>query len=119
MLLAGGGASAECRQLIAVEGAEGLVHRLRWLGTPSALQAMWHVSWEDDPLARGGYAVFTSDFDPSLREWLRRPFDRVMFAGEHTSIMSEGFMNGAIESGYRAAAEISALSAVATRSKTL
>ena len=115
MLLAGGGASAECRQLIASDGGAGIVHRLRWLGEPSALQTLWHVSWEDDPLARGGYAVFTTDFDPTLREWLRRPFGRVMFAGEHTNIESEGFMNGAIESGYRAAAEISALAAV-TRS---
>jgi monoamine oxidase len=115
MLLAGGGASAECRQLIGSEGGAGIVNRLRWLGEPSALQTLWHVSWEDDPLARGGYAVFTADFDPTLREWLRRPFGRVMFAGEHTSIESEGFMNGAIESGYRAAAEISALAAV-TRS---
>lgn len=46
---------------------------------------------------------------------LRRPFGRVMFAGEHTSIQSEGFMNGAIESGYRAAAEIAALAAVPRR----
>lgn len=109
MLLAGGRASAECRQIIASEGAQGIVDRLRWLGTPSALQTTWHVSWEDDPLARGGYAVFSHDFDPGWREWLRRPFGRVMFAGEHTSIESEGFMNGAIESGYRAAAEIAAL----------
>lgn len=46
---------------------------------------------------------------------LRRPFGRVMFAGEHTSIQSEGFMNGAIESGYRAAAEIAALAAAPRR----
>ena len=106
MLLAGGRASAECRQIIASEGAEGIVGRLRWLGKPSALQTMWQVSWEEDPLARGGYAVFSPDFRPTWREWLRRPFGRVMFAGEHTSIESEGFMNGAVESGYRAAAEI-------------
>ena len=108
MLLAGGGASAECRHIIASEGAEGIVNRLRWLGKPSALQTLWHVSWEDDPLAGGGYAVFSPDFDPTWREWLRRPFRRVMFAGEHTSVDAEGFMNGAVESGYRAAAEIAA-----------
>lgn len=110
MLLAGGRASGEVRDILASEGAEGIVERLRWLGSPSRLQTLWHVSWEDDPLARGGYAVFSHDFDPMLRIWLRRPFERVMFAGEHTSIESEGFMNGAIESGYRAAAEIVALS---------
>ena len=34
---------------------------------------------------------------------------RIVFAGEHTSVKSQGYMNGAIESGLRAAAEISAL----------
>jgi monoamine oxidase len=109
MLLAGGRASGEVRDILASEGAEGIVDRLRWLGSPSTLQTLWHVSWEDDPLVRGGYAVFSHDFDPLLRTWLRRPFGRVTFAGEHTSIESEGFMNGAVESGYRAAAEIIAL----------
>ena len=109
VLLAGGRASTECRQIIASEGAEGIVERLQWLGKPSRVQTMWQVSWEDDPLARGGYAVFSPDFDPSWRDWLRRPFGRVMIAGEHTSVESEGFMNGAVESGYRAAAEIAAI----------
>jgi monoamine oxidase len=109
MLLAGGRASAECRTILAREGAEGVVDRLRWLGRPAALTALWHTSWEDDPLAGGGYAVFSPEFQPHLRDWLRRPAGRVTFAGEHTSIRWEGFMNGAIESGRRAAAEISAL----------
>jgi monoamine oxidase len=69
------------------------------------------LGWEDDPLAGGGYAVFSPGFEPRLRDWLRRPAGRVMFAGEHTSVRWEGFMNGAIESGRRAAAEISALAA--------
>ena len=111
MFLAGGRASAECRELIAEEGIDGVVERLRWLGAPSSPIAMWHTSWEDDPLAGGGYAVFGPAFDPWLRDWLRRPAGRVAFAGEHTSIKWEGFMNGAVESGLRAAAEIGALAA--------
>jgi monoamine oxidase len=109
MLLAGGRGSAECRELIAQKGPDGIVERLRWLGPPAPLNAMWHTSWEDDPLARGGYAVFSPDFDPRLRDWLRRPAGRLVFAGEHTSVKWEGFMNGAVESGRRAAAEITAL----------
>lgn len=108
MLLAGGRASAECRAIIAGEGPAGLVERLAWLGTPAPLKALWHTSWEDDPLARGGYAVFSPEFDPRLREALRRPAGRLTFAGEHTSTRWEGFMNGAVESGQRAAAEIAA-----------
>lgn len=111
MLLAGGRASAECRGILEREGADGLVRRLAWLGRPSPLLQLWHTSWEEDPFARGGYAVFSPDFDPAWRDWLRRPFRRLAFAGEHTSAQWEGFMNGAIESGRRAAAEISALAA--------
>jgi monoamine oxidase len=109
MLLAGGRSSAECRDILAREGTDGVMQRLRWLGTPAPLTAMWQTSWEDDPLAGGGYAVFGPGFDPALRDWLRRPAGRVMFAGEHTSVKWEGYMNGAIESGLRAAAEITAL----------
>ena len=105
-LLAGGRASVQCRAIIADEGPAGIVARLRWLGKPTPLQAMWHTSWEDNPLAGGGYAVFPPGFDPALRAWLRRPAGRIMFAGEHTSDKWQGYMNGAIESGYRAAAEI-------------
>ncbi len=64
--------------------------------------------WEADPWARGGYAVFDSTFDPSLRGWLAQPCGRLFFAGEHTSIAWQGYMNGAVESGRRAAAEVAA-----------
>jgi monoamine oxidase len=109
MLLAGGNASAECRDVVMRDGPAAVVDQLRWLGPPSPLVAMWHTSWEDDPFARGGYAVFSPDFDPRLRDWLRRPAGRLTFAGEHTSLKWEGFMNGAVESGRRAAAEVTAL----------
>ena len=52
-------------------------------------------------------------FDPSLRAWLARPFGRLFFAGEHTSIKWQGYMNGAIESGSRAAAELNAVHSMA------
>ena len=53
-------------------------------------------------------------FDPSLRQWLARPFGRLFFAGEHTSFRWQGYMNGAVESGRRAAAEIEAVHRAAT-----
>ena len=58
--------------------------------------------------ARGGYAFFDPSFDPTRRAWLPRPCDRLFFAGEHTSQRWQGYMNGAVESGRRAAAEIEA-----------
>jgi monoamine oxidase len=67
------------------------------------------VVWEDQPWSRGGYAFFDPAFDPRWRDALARPHGRVVFAGEHTSRRWQGYMNGAVESGLRAAAEIRAL----------
>jgi monoamine oxidase len=108
-LLAGGGASDATRSLTAKEGVAGLVRSLGWLGSSHAtLLASHHTAWEADPWARGGYAFFDSSYDPALRPWLARPAGRLFFAGEHTSIKWQGYMNGAVESGRRAAAEIDA-----------
>jgi monoamine oxidase len=63
-------------------------------------------TWEHDRWAKGGYAVFDPRFDPALRPWLARPSGRIVFAGEHTSGRWQGYMNGAVESGRRAAIEV-------------
>ena len=73
------------------------------------LLASRHIVWEHDPWVRGGYAYFDPGFDPALRPWLARPCGRLFFAGEHTSIRWQGYMNGAVESGRRAAAEVAAV----------
>jgi monoamine oxidase len=109
--LAGGGASRDLCALLENEGVEGVTRRVRWLGRPTRLLAARRVTWEDDPWSRGGYAVFDPSFDPDWRAWLARPFGRVLFAGEHTSSRWQGYMNGAIESGLRAAAEAAAIGA--------
>jgi monoamine oxidase len=109
-LLAGGGASDATQAIVAKGGPAGLVHTLEFLGSKQAeLLASRQVVWEHDPWARGGYAFFDPSYDPVLRAWLARPFGRIFFAGEHTSIRWQGYMNGAIESGRRAAAEIAAV----------
>ncbi|OLC44629.1 MAG: hypothetical protein AUH43_18320 [Acidobacteria bacterium 13_1_40CM_65_14] len=109
-LLAGGGASDATQAIVAKDGPAGLVNALDWLGSKNAeLLASRQIVWEHDPWARGGYAFFDPAFDPALRAWLARPFGRVFFAGEHTSVKWQGYMNGAIESGRRAAAEIAAV----------
>jgi monoamine oxidase len=108
-LLGGGRASRALQEIITSEGEGGVVRRLSWLGRPVPLLATYMVAWESDEWARGGYAVLGPDFDPSWRAWLSRPAGRVLFAGEHTSEQWQGYMNGAIESGRRAAAEVRAL----------
>jgi monoamine oxidase len=106
--LAGGRASAALQDILAREGEAGAIRQIAWLGKPAKLLASRTVVWEDDPWARGGYAYFDPGFDPLWRAWLARPAGRILFAGEHTSIKSQGYMNGAIETGLRAAAEVAA-----------
>jgi monoamine oxidase len=108
-LLAGGSASDATADLVARDGVNGLLRALDWLGSRGAEAIAWHqVRWEADPWSRGGYAFFDPAFAPSLRGWLAQPCGRLFFAGEHTSVKWQGYMNGAVESGRRAAAEVAA-----------
>jgi monoamine oxidase len=107
-LLAGGTASDATQAIVAKHGVRGLADALDWLGTHTEPTVSRQIVWEQDPFARGGYAYFDPGFDPSLRAWLARPAGRLFFAGEHTSIKWQGYMNGAVESGRRAAAEVAA-----------
>lgn len=104
-LLAGGRAADAMVAMLNKDGAAGITRRLGWLGRPSRVLASHAVRWNDDPWVRGGYAVFDPQFDPRGRDLLAQPDGRVSFAGEHTSIRWQGYVNGAVESGQRAAAE--------------
>lgn len=105
-LLAGGRASQALRGLLEEGGPQRIVRRLSWLGEPADARDFRSVSWELDPFARGGYAAFGPDFKPEWRAELARSFGRVVFAGDHTSRKWQGYMNGAVESGQRAARDI-------------
>jgi len=108
-LLAGGGASADTRAMLAEGGPSRILRELTWLDLKKAEMIAWDsVSWENDPWSRGGYASFDTRFAPAARTWLARPFGRVFFAGEHTSLRWQGYMNGAVETGLRAAEEVAA-----------
>jgi len=63
-------------------------------------------SWDEDPWARGAFAYFRPGQMLSFLPHLARPEGRVHFAGDHTSAWS-GWMQGALESGLRAAREVS------------
>jgi monoamine oxidase len=124
--LAGGSASAQAQELLRTEGPDGFLDRTRWLHaakratkraansakntkkTP-AVMASHSTTWEHDRWAGGGYAYFSPSFDPSLRRWLSAPAGRILFAGEHTSLEWQGYMNGALTTGQRAAMEVLAL----------
>lgn len=86
------------------------MRELDWLGIGKTRVVAHHVTtWEEDPWARGGYAYFEGGCDPNLRAWLARPHGRILCAGEYTSVRWQGYTNGAVESGLRAAAEVAAL----------
>lgn len=77
---------------------------------PAALEVVDYVeqNWCDDPLADGGYAAI-----PAPGAWLehghegwRRATGRIHWAGTESASIWNGYMEGAIESGERAAAEI-------------
>lgn len=109
-LLAGGSASDETHDLIDKGGVEALERTLAWMMRPSGARRLgWHqIRWAREPYAQGGYAYFSPGFSPSLRSHLARPYGRLFFAGEHTSVAWQGYMNGAVQSGRRAAAEVAA-----------
>jgi monoamine oxidase len=108
-LLAGGSSSNDTADIVSREGVAGLARSLDWLGSRDQELLGWRqVVWENEPWSRGGYAVFDPQFDPRLRGWLSQPAGRLFFAGEHTSTRWQGYINGAVESGRRAAAEIAA-----------
>jgi monoamine oxidase len=67
----------------------------------SGLSHIWH----EEEWARGAFAYFEPGQMATLLPLAQRPEGRIHFAGEHTSAW-HGWMNGALESGNRAAEEI-------------
>ena len=105
-MLAGGRASKAFRDLLEDGGPQRLVRRLSWLGEPEEVRDFRSTTWELDRFARAGYAVFGPGFKPEWRSELSRSAGRIAFAGDHTSRDWQGYMNGAVESGARAARDI-------------
>jgi monoamine oxidase len=63
------------------------------------------VCWDEDRWARGAYAWFKPGQMSDLLPHIARPEGRIHFAGEHVSSWP-GWMQGAFQSGHRAAREI-------------
>jgi monoamine oxidase len=62
--------------------------------------------WAGDPYSRGTWAVLRPGQVHTAWSALRAPEGRVHFAGAHTALRWPSFMDGAIESGHRVAAEL-------------
>ncbi len=61
--------------------------------------------WYGDPYARGAFALFEPEQQTRLQASIVQPEGRIHFAGEHTSLY-HAWIQGALESGIRAAREI-------------
>ncbi|SFJ67597.1 flavin monoamine oxidase family protein [Thermoflavimicrobium dichotomicum] len=62
-------------------------------------------SWSQDPYIAGDFVIFKPGEESELGPYLSSPEGRVHFAGEHTS-STRAWIEGAIESGIRAAYEV-------------
>ncbi len=62
--------------------------------------------WAANPFSKGSYTSYLrgqwSDFAGVEQE----PFENIFFAGEHCSVLHQGFMNGAVESAKKSAEQI-------------
>jgi len=70
-----------------------------------ALKFVYYWNWIDNPYAGGAYAYWKPGQITDFASHLAKPIGRIHFAGEHTALMNRG-MEGAMESGERAALEI-------------
>ncbi len=76
-------------------------------GTKDAFNGKaWLDYWTGDPWTRGSYAAYTPGQMTRYWGYAGIPEGNVHFAGEHTSTYSQGFLNGGVESGQRAAIEV-------------
>ncbi len=69
------------------------------------LEAASSLCWAEQPWARGAYTVFAPGQITAWTALIRQPEGRIHFAGEHASSWP-GWMQGALESGLRAAREV-------------
>jgi monoamine oxidase len=72
----------------------------RWSGT--ALRAYW----PSNPFVKGSYAAYRVGQWTGIRGAEGMPAGKLFFAGEHTSLDWQGYMNGGAESGRLAAKAI-------------
>jgi monoamine oxidase len=68
-----------------------------------AVMATHAKAWQLDPWVHGAYAIYHPGQWFTIRPLLHEPHGKVLFAGEHLSEDSQGFMDGAIGTGSDAA----------------
>jgi monoamine oxidase len=74
-------------------------------GSSDLIECTATMAWPNEPYTRGSYAALAPGEVTAHWKTLFEPAGRLFFAGEHASAI-QGFMEGAVESGQRAAATI-------------
>lgn len=73
--------------------------------TRGALRAIKTLSWQRDPFAGGIYSAWKPGQITRYASTIAAPHGNIFFAGEHTAMLNRG-MEGAMETGERAAGEV-------------
>jgi monoamine oxidase len=71
-------------------------------GSSSLIENTATVAWRNEPFTRGSYMALAPGEVTAHWRTLFTPAGRLFFAGEHAAIY-QGYMEGAVESGQRAA----------------
>lgn len=77
-------------------------------GIREQLEISASVCWDEEPWSRGAWAWLKPGHAKSILSSMSQPEGRIHFAGDHTSAWSS-WMQGALESGNRAAGVVNAL----------
>jgi monoamine oxidase len=76
-------------------------------GTKAAWSGIaYEDHWSADPWHRGAYSYYRTGQYTTIAGIEQVPQGRIHFAGEHTDVNQQGFLEGAVVSGQRAAREI-------------
>ena len=87
-----------------IRTAVGAIERI-FPGSSDLIECTATVAWPNEPYTRGSYAALAPGEVTAHWKTLFEPAGRLFFAGEHATPI-QGFMEGAVESGQRAARNI-------------
>ena len=107
----GGGASDTCRGWTPAERTERYLAALApvFPGLRASFERARFMDWPSDPWVKGSYSFPAPGEVTTLGPQLQQPLGgRVFLAGEHTCYAFVGYMEGALQSGARAAQRIAA-----------
>jgi monoamine oxidase len=103
----GGGPGARLSELSddkRIKTAVAVVERI-FPGSSELIETTRTIAWVNEPFTRCSYMAYAPNQVTAHWQTLFSPAGRLYFAGEHATAL-QGFMEGAVESGQRAAREI-------------